>query len=153
MELEAEPLRVQEHALAQVDENRLADARREHGVPRDERRTDHPRDEVDGHRERQRHPVLLHERWQTPVDAERDESRARDLSSRADHDDNHRERDLAAQRCEQRPEQSKRPTAHLGALGFGEVVALLAFNASDAHRGTSSRSRFSSSSRLEITKR
>ena len=39
VELEAQPLRVQEDALAQIEHDRLREARRDDDVPADERRT------------------------------------------------------------------------------------------------------------------
>ena len=108
VELEAQILGVQEDALAQVEQNRLTDARAHHLVPGDccgadeggENEADD--DEGDGH------PIaVVGDGRQAPVDAERDQRRARNLQRRREHDDDHREHDAAAHGAQQRAEQAQ----------------------------------------------
>ncbi len=130
---------------------------------------DNRRDQVGDDGRGQRRPVVvLEQRGQADVDAERDQGGPGDLGSGRDDDDHERPGDLAAQRAQQRPEQAHGALAQLARLRLVEVVALFSFNTGDAHFATPSRfgsvlsffcrsrsaaSRASSSSRLEMTKR
>ena len=153
MELERQSLGVQEDTLAQVEQDRLADACRQHGVPRHQGRPDDAADEVGGNGERERHPVTIDEGRQAAINTERDQCRPCNLRRRADDHHGHGQDDTSSQRAHQRAEQPQRALPDLPALCRAEVAALFAFNSGDTHEPTSSRSRCSSSSRLEITKR
>ena len=156
MELEAELLGMHEDPLAQVDQDRLADARGQHGVPGDEHGTDDSGEQVGRDREAEGHPVLAHQSRQTGIDTVGDQRGTCDLGCGADHHDDDRHCHARPQRAKQNTEQPQRPRADLFTLGLGEVVALLTADAGDtrvAHAFTSRASRSSSSSRLEITNR
>ena len=97
VELEAQPLGVQEHPLAQVEQHRLADAGRQHRVPRDEHGADDAGEQVRGDRR-------ATSGIQSPLD-QRGQAAGRcryamsagpgDLQRGADHDDDDGERPAA----------------------------------------------------------
>ncbi|MBG9885061.1 hypothetical protein ABE10_00365, partial [Bacillus toyonensis] len=80
VELQAQPLRVQEDALAQIQQHGLRDARGDHDIPADQRRSDDACEQVHDTDHDRRHPVRpLHEHGQGLVEADPDEDRTRDL--------------------------------------------------------------------------
>jgi hypothetical protein len=160
VELHAQPLGVQEHALAQVEQDGLADPRREDRVPRDEPGADAARHEVRDNDEDDRRPVgVVHERRETLVDAGRDKQRPCHLRGGAHHDDGHRQYDLRPHRLQERTQKPDAASANLSALRLVEVAAVFTLYTGDTHASSSCSSarcfssRASSSSRLEMTKR
>lgn len=101
MERQAQPLRVFENSLAQVEQDRLTEAARDHQerVRRD--CAEQPESDVAEHCPRQRRPVSVDCRGHTVVDGVGDEQRPGDVRDVIDEDDRQREQRLLSMRANQ----------------------------------------------------
>ena len=164
MELQAQPLGLAEHPLAQGQQDRLAHAGGHPDVGRGARTGDDGGEDVPAadHTGRQPSGVLC--RRQATVDGQGDQRGPRD-ASRLGHDDQyHREDERRPLGAEQLPEEPQGSLAHGGAPRTVELAVLLVLHA-DGNHGDDicparphestfpARSYSSSSRRLEITKR
>ncbi len=130
---------MQEDPSTQIEQDLLTHARRQHRVPGDQHGPEDAGREVGDDTDAEGQQVALQRGGQPLVDPVGDERRPGDLPGGADDDHDQGQHDAGAHRPQQRDEQADRPGADLLALLARVVVALLTFDAGDAHFSTSRR--------------
>ena len=139
VELEAEPLRVAEHAPAQLVQRRLGDARAQPDRPQRERAAR----QRDGHVPEpgceHRRGVAVDQERQPGVDHRRDEQRPGGLRGLCRRDEQQHEAEPPPHRPQQRPEQPQRSAAHAARERPFELDVVLECHAAHATASAAAR--------------